>query len=272
MAISELRWLRRLVLPALKRFGPGDMTIAHHYTKEPLRLHGFRHKGYWYYGKKRERETMAGFARLIRPGDTVVEVGGHIGYMSLYFARLAGHTGCVHVFEPGPNNWPYIAGNVAGKRNIVLDRRGVGSACGALTLYLDDLTGQNNSFVPHFEGFAANCRNAYVGQPPVEEARVEVVTLDAYAEAAGVRPDFIKIDVEGFELEVARGMTGLLERDKPALMIEVQRDREKLWELLAARGYRAFRADFSPVRTPEELELNTFFLHPESRQAQALIW
>jgi len=272
MQISELRWLRRMVLPVLRRFGPGDITIAHHYTKEPVRLHFFRHKGYWYYGKKRERETMAGFARLIRPGDTVIEVGGHIGYLSLYFARLAGETGGVHVFEPGRNNWPYIAGNVAGKRGIVLDRRGVGSECGRLTLYMDGLTGQNNSFVPQFEGLRINCRNAFVKQPPVEEAEVEMVTLDAYAEAGGVRPDFIKVDVEGFELEVVRGMCGLLERDKPALMIEVQRHRQEIWELLADRGYRAFHADFAPVRTPEGLELNTFFLHPESRQARALIW
>ena len=95
---------RRVALPLLAKFGNFDVTIKHHYTGDRLRLNAFKHKGYWYLGKDRERNVMSSFERLICKGDTVIEVGGHIGYVSLFFAKLAGDTGHVFVFEPGANN------------------------------------------------------------------------------------------------------------------------------------------------------------------------
>ena len=82
--------LRRLLLPLFARINPGDITIRHHFTQQPFRLHSFKHKGYWFHGAKREQSTMALFAKLINPGDVVVEVGGHIGYIAVYFSHLVG--------------------------------------------------------------------------------------------------------------------------------------------------------------------------------------
>src|SRR5216684_3285865 len=82
--------LRSIVLRFLRRVNPGDMTIRHHYTNDRFKLHSFRHRGYWYFGKHREYETMSLFPEIIADGDFVVEIGGHIGYMSLYFAHLVG--------------------------------------------------------------------------------------------------------------------------------------------------------------------------------------
>lgn len=47
---------------------------------------------------------MKTLAELARPGDTVVELGGHIGYLSVHLAKIVGDDGTVIVFEPGPNN------------------------------------------------------------------------------------------------------------------------------------------------------------------------
>lgn len=54
------------------------------------------------------------FAELIAPGQHVVEAGGHLGFITADFAKLAGATGQVTVFEPGSSNFPYIRGNIAG--------------------------------------------------------------------------------------------------------------------------------------------------------------
>jgi predicted methyltransferase len=67
--------------------------------------HSFKHYTYWYDGERREQTTMELFAKLINPGDVVVEVGGHIGYIAVYFSHLVGKQGRVVVFEPGPNNF-----------------------------------------------------------------------------------------------------------------------------------------------------------------------
>jgi len=86
-----------------------DLSIAHPWVPPSrFRLNSFRHKGYWYHGKSRELRTMQLFAKLIRPNDTVAEVGGHIGFISMFFAKLVGDNGRVVVFEPGSNNLPYL--------------------------------------------------------------------------------------------------------------------------------------------------------------------
>ena len=105
--------LRRLAIRILNRVNPGDITIRHPYTKERFRLHSFRHKDYWYHGKSREEHSMHLFSELISPGDLVIDIGGHIGYISSYFAGLVGPKGQVIVFEPGSNNLPYLRKNVA---------------------------------------------------------------------------------------------------------------------------------------------------------------
>lgn len=58
-----------------------DLTIRHHYTDDALCLHPYRHKGYWFHGRTREREAMIRFAEIIRPGDTIVEVGGTLAML-----------------------------------------------------------------------------------------------------------------------------------------------------------------------------------------------
>lgn len=103
---------RRLGLAAFARLNPGNISIRHHYTADPVRLHSFRHREYWLPGRRRGPREMATFADLIRPGDNVIEIGGRIGYLTLFFAWLVGRHGLVHVFEADPENLPYLRGNV----------------------------------------------------------------------------------------------------------------------------------------------------------------
>jgi FkbM family methyltransferase len=93
------------------------------------------------------------FKKLINKGDTVIEVGGHIGYISLYFSNLVGKEGIIYVFEPGVNNLPYLKNNVKEKYNIVVIEKGVGSCNTRMPFYIENLSGQNNSFIKDYKGF-----------------------------------------------------------------------------------------------------------------------
>ncbi len=59
--------LRRLAIRILFRINPGDITIRHHHTKDKFRLHSFRHKDYWYHGKKPGEEHDANLLRDDKP-------------------------------------------------------------------------------------------------------------------------------------------------------------------------------------------------------------
>ena len=193
--------LRRVVLPVLARVNPGDITIRNPRTRDRLRLHSFKHRGYWFHGRSREQVSMEIFASCIEPGDVVLEVGGHIGFVTQYFSSLVGPHGRVVVFEPGPNNLPYLHSNVDGLANVTIVEAAAGAEEGEAVLYVEELTGQNNSLVQGFAGLADNEKSAGVsGHAAAVATRVTV--LDTHVPGSGV--DLVKIDVEGFELEVLR--------------------------------------------------------------------
>ena len=105
--ISTFKLIRHPALWILKMIS-FDLSIANPWTNTSLYLNIYKHKGYWFYGKKREEKTMRKFVELIKPNDTIVEIGGHIGYITQLFSHLAGGSGNVIVFEPGINNQKYI--------------------------------------------------------------------------------------------------------------------------------------------------------------------
>lgn len=270
--LGQTLWLalRKVVIGALRRFNPGDISIRHHHTGERMTLHSFKHKGYWYYGKRRESESMALFARLVRPGDTVIEVGGHIGYLSLYYAQLVGPEGQVIVFEPGPNNLPYARANLHGKSNIRLVETAVADFCGKASFYVEEYTGQNNSLLSDYSRFDDNLSEAGIGAQ-MEKSVVEVdcTTLDEFAaKLAMPPPSFVKIDVEGVELGVLRGMQGMLRAGSPALMVEVTEQASAVYELLTSAGYEAYSERGTPIRGAADVRENTFWLKDSDPRRQ----
>ena len=169
-------------MPIFSRLNLGDVSLRHHWSREPLRLHSYHHKGYWFLGKRRERANMERFAELISPGDTVIDVGAHIGYVSMYFAHLVGKSGQVYAFEPGENNLAYARANLEPLAQVTLLEMGVGAVNATLPLYTDDLSGQNNSFLSDFVALSGTADEQGV-EIHVQQQDVEVVSLDAFASA-----------------------------------------------------------------------------------------
>ena len=122
MHLYQNKRLRSFIIPFLKKLNLGNIHIKHHYTGTKFKLDAFTHKGYWYHGKNREKVQMDIFKMIINEGDTVFELGAHIGYISLYFSKLVGPSGKLYVFEPGANNLPYTRVNISHSKskNITL--------------------------------------------------------------------------------------------------------------------------------------------------------
>jgi FkbM family methyltransferase len=249
--------IRKFGLKFLRATGR-DIKISHHWVPgQKIKLNSFLHKGFWYHGKNRERETMELFASCIHDGDVVIEVGGHIGYISTYFSSLVGSTGSVIVFEPGHNNLPYTRVNVSNCRNVTLIEKGAGAAFAELSFFEDSLTGQNNSFVQDFQGLKENGKAAFTSVT-VKEHRVEVVPIDSIT--ANLNVAFIKIDVEGFELSVLKGAVETLKK-QPILMVEIQADQSAIFHLLRSSGYELFTEFGKYCSEPKQLTGNIFCFH-----------
>jgi len=262
MNISRILVLRRIFLPIL-RFTALDIKIRHPYIHGiRLSLNSFKHKGYWYFRKNRERDTMNLFSLLIKPNAHVVEVGGRIGFISTFFMKLIGNGGTVTVFEPGANNLSYIKRNIQAAKamcaNATLIEKAVGDQVGDVTFFEEGLTGQNNSIIKDFKGLEYNAQIAFSKVETVSRT-VPITTLDIILKDRPV--DFIKIDVEGFEKYVLRGAQKTIDRYKPILMVEVQADEVDIFNFFTDNNWLLFSDKGISLSSPAELKDNIFVLH-----------
>jgi FkbM family methyltransferase len=138
--------------------------------------------------------------RLIRPGDTVLDIGANIGYYTLLFARLVGGSGKVFAFEPDPENFALLKRNVEinGYRNVTLVNAAVSRQSGRLKLYLSEENKGDHRIYASGED-----------RPSIE---IAAVALDDYFVNNPAEVNFIKMDVQGAEGRVMQGMERLLKR------------------------------------------------------------
>ncbi len=180
---------------------------------------------------------------LIKPGDTVVDVGANIGYITARLASVVGPHGQVYAIEPVPETFDLLTRTV---RRLKLDAVRLVHACassraGAVTMEVPaSQQGGDNLYESRvIESSGSNMLGRRVA--------VQAMTLDEIVGDAAGPVTFIKIDVEGHEGEVIRGAADLLAQHRPALYIEVSGNPDepgspagKLFDDLGRMGYNPF--------------------------------
>jgi FkbM family methyltransferase len=155
-----------------------------------------------------EPDVTAFISSRVKPGTTVVDVGADIGYYTLLFAKLVGPNGKVVAFEPIPVARAYL------ERNIAVNELGGVRVCG---LALADRTGTVTLEEPLIKS-SINLDKA----PGPHDIQVEMAIFDDWWEASQEGPPHtIKMDVEGAEFMVLRGMERTLRAHHPNLVIEL---------------------------------------------------
>ncbi len=178
-----------------------------------LSEHMFRHL--YFYGVH-EQEVTALVVHLAGAGQTWLDVGGNIGYFSVLLSSLVGPSGRVHVFEPNSTVADYIQRSVSLNKaeNIYLNQAAVSSASGdEITLYVPVDANATDG---------GSGRSSLIPQSDIvqtREVRVPVVALDDYIEQKQIAVDFMKIDVEGFEIQAFKGMSKTLTAHPPKVII-----------------------------------------------------
>ena len=151
-----------------------------------------------------EIRVIDAMRRLLEPGGVFVDVGANVGYHSAVAASLVGTSGAVYGLEPVAAHFERLErlACMNAQHRFILERAAAGERAGEATISVAGMSNSGwNTLVP--------------GHMPLDRTerteRVPVVRLDAFLERHGVRSvSLVKIDVEGFELPVLRGLRGFL--------------------------------------------------------------
>lgn len=175
----------------------------------------------------------------IRHGDVVWDVGANIGFYSTKFSDIVGSSGRVFACEPSPDNRARLEEAVSGRDNVTV---------------LSFALGEREDIVRFEQGNDTLGATSRIVEKTAQSSRtvdVRVANGDQIiASGEAAFPNVIKIDTEGFELEVLRGLVGSLRRrELRTLCIEVH------FSLLKERGLPNAPADIEEI-----LELSGFNL------------
>jgi FkbM family methyltransferase len=163
-----------------------------------------------------EPSVTTPFKRALGPGDVCVDIGAHIGYFTLLASRLVGPDGHVYAFEPSPANYDALRANLNrnGVGNVTAFQMAVGER--AERALLHEAPGTNTG--------RSTLRNVTPNRAPIEGRGVFVdvrPATECIPEEDLRRIRVIKIDVEGYEVEVLRGLAPVFELGEPlAVFVE----------------------------------------------------
>jgi FkbM family methyltransferase len=212
---SHFSLKHRIVAHVSRLFEGRTYTMRHGLAAGLKRKGGLGFAPAWLAGRSDETAETLFLRALDFSGKVVYDIGGFEGLMTMFFAQ---RSRAVVVYEPNPTSRRRLEENVRlnSLTNVIVRPVAAGSAADALDLVFDPLmAGAATASTTIAAQIQTTSRRAHV-----ESVRVIPVDDDVTQENLP-RPDFVKIDVEGMELEALRGMRALLRRDAPDLYIEV---------------------------------------------------
>jgi len=196
----------------VKKFFQKDGLIIKH-GKHKFNFYGGGDRGeilYHAFWDKMFLDEIDKIKKYIKQGDTVIDVGGNLGFFVLILNELVGVTGKIYSFEPSSmlKNKLTATIQINNIRNVTIVNLALGEKEGSTTLHYNPKQSGLSSIVSDFE------KNSL-------SEEIKIITLDKFSENIPGRVSFIKIDTEGYEPQVLNGATELIIRDKPTIYIEL---------------------------------------------------
>jgi FkbM family methyltransferase len=198
------------------------------------------------------RQTLK---RLIREGDNVIDIGANIGTHTIYMSKLVGEKGKVYAFEPNKINHDALVFSLMLNRcfNTSVYKFGVGEKCDIMYIGKE---WKNTKVVNNFGAISLQTKSS-----SEEDEHIDIRPVDEFL-FKNIR--LIKIDAEGMEDKVIKGMSLLLNECKPYLIVEIHPPEvPEMVKIISSIGYKMFQLaqtiDFVAFPAEKEEELKTLF-------------
>lgn len=154
----------------------------------------------------------AGFETTIhlsKNKNCILDVGAHIGLVTLPLTHQISSEGLIHAFEPSDINRKYL------KKHIKLNKLNN-------VKIVDFLVGNKNlDQIPFYETSVPSGKNSVIQKLSSNKLHKNQITIDTYCQENELVPDIIKIDVEGYEMYVLDGCKNTIRTNKPLIILSV---------------------------------------------------
>ena len=205
---------KKQLLKLTQRFILPEESLVTFPTKHGFQLtanlRNAEHQRMYFYGEHDERYEINNIVKLLQPGDVCWDIGANLGFYACLFATLVKDQGRVVAFEPLASTRAFLERNIRlnGFRNVTIKNMALG-----------DMPERRQIFLDH-----PDWAEGTVSLKSMQGAHAEVIDVDTIDNlGAGLpAPDFIKIDVEGFQMEVLNGGKKFFSRSSPMVMAELR--------------------------------------------------
>ena len=178
-----------------------------------------------------EKNVWANIIKFIKSGDLIFDIGGNIGQYALRFSEAVTNKGKVITFEPDLKNYAFLKFNIDINvtNNILPVNVGLSNREGEAVFYRDITTGGRlGSFIKSTD-------------LSDKSEIVKITTLDKLIDQYGI-PNFIKVDVEGFEVECLKGLS--IYNKKSKYLIEVRNStKREIFDIFNKNNFSCFIVD-----------------------------
>jgi len=186
----------------------------------------------FFFKRPYEENEWRFISKFLKPGMTFFDIGANQGFYTLLAAKMVGPGGKVFAFEPVPSQIKKLKRNIKINcfHNIITEQLALGSEKGSANMYacLNGAESLSSLRLPSEDGRVQK-----------KVIQVPITTLDNYVYKSNISSiDFIKIDVEGGELDVLKGGINVLKNLRPIFMCEVQDIRTGQWGYSASEIFK----------------------------------
>lgn len=194
-----------------------------------------------------------------------LDIGANVGMSALSFFTLKKNARVIS-FEPNPTNYPYLDRLLNKFNNFQYKNCGLADKSGKIDFYYPIYNGKEMTALGSGDRKKAeswlNNETVYFFEPnklKIKKITVEVKTLDSFH----LEPEFIKLDVEGFEYQVLLGAAATIKNNRPILLIEGVAEQDKVHSLLQEWNYDTYKFEKGQFYLNQFQCDNNFFLPRE---------
>lgn len=225
---------------------------------------------YYYYLNGYEKRICEIVRSHLKPGDVAFDIGTFYGFYSALFSKIVGDKGEVHAFEIDLKNFNITKKTILLNRseNVTLNFIAVAESDGLMEF----ISPESVANAYNFDSLKGNRGTGHLSYVKTNESiSVKTLSLDSYVSEKKLdHIDFIKIDIEGYELPALRGMKNLIKKYQPLIIVEFGSvsalrtgySLKEMYDFFIMNDYKLYNADSKllvPIKRDELEKEPTYF-------------